>query len=586
MSTILEADTLLAIDVGSVNTRASLFDVVDGRYRLVATGRAASTAGPPLFDVSEGVRIALDRVQAITGRRLLDESEALLMPTTSSTTGVDIFAATSSAGPNVRTVIIGLMPGVSMESANRLAASTYLDVIETIGLMDHHRDDEQIDMIMTARPDLILLVGGTDGGATVSVKRIAETISMAVNLFPEHKRPVVVYAGNSELAGTIIENFGDRFPVGIVPNVRPSLRHEDLAPARLQLAEVISEARSVQVAGFEELKQWSGGNLMLTADAFGRVIRYLSRVYDPDKGVLGIDLGASHTAVGAAFDGELNLKVRNDLGVGSSMPGIFKVSNLTKVHRWLPIEISESRLRDYIFNKALNPGTVPADLKELHIEYAFARQIIRSALFDARENWPVGRDVDSSLLMPAMEPILASGATIARTPKPGYAALVLLDAIQPTGITTLVLDPYSLIPALGAASGPLPMVTVQVLESGSFVSLGTVVAPVGQGRRGKSVLRVRLERESNDEVLEGEVRFGQLAVLPLRQGEHGRLTLRPERGFDVGFGGSGKAGAIRVTGGAVGLIIDARGRPLQLPNDHSLRQELNQKWLWDIGAME
>ncbi|MEJ2013259.1 MAG: hypothetical protein P8X64_13670 [Anaerolineales bacterium] len=42
MSTYLDADTLLAIDVGTVNTRASLFDVVDGRYRLIATGWSLS----------------------------------------------------------------------------------------------------------------------------------------------------------------------------------------------------------------------------------------------------------------------------------------------------------------------------------------------------------------------------------------------------------------------------------------------------------------------------------------------------------------------------------------------------------------
>ena len=42
METILDADTLLAIDIGTVNTRASLFDVVDGRYRLITTGRAPS----------------------------------------------------------------------------------------------------------------------------------------------------------------------------------------------------------------------------------------------------------------------------------------------------------------------------------------------------------------------------------------------------------------------------------------------------------------------------------------------------------------------------------------------------------------
>ena len=99
-------------------------------------------------------------------------------------------------------------------------------------------------------------------------------------------------------------------------------------------------------------------------------------------------------------------------------------------------------------------------------------------------------------------------------------------------------------------------------------------------------MNLRLERTDGGEDVSGEVRAGQLAVIPLAQGEQGRLTLRPERGIDVGFGGPGKAGTIRVSGGAVGLMIDARGRPLQLPKDPTHRRELNQKWLWDIGAME
>ena len=50
MSSNLDIEILLAVDVGSVHTRGILFDVVDGQYRLVATGRVPSTAGAPLFD--------------------------------------------------------------------------------------------------------------------------------------------------------------------------------------------------------------------------------------------------------------------------------------------------------------------------------------------------------------------------------------------------------------------------------------------------------------------------------------------------------------------------------------------------------
>ncbi|MEW6566877.1 MAG: glutamate mutase L [Chloroflexota bacterium] len=584
MSTTLEVDTLLVIDVGNVNTRASLFDVVDGRYRLVATGRAFSTGGPPLFDVSEGVRLALDQVRAITGRRMVDESEALIMPSTRDGSGTDLFVATTSAGPNLRTVLVGLMPGISLQSARRLAVSTYLDVVEEIGLMDRRRPEEQIDLILASRPDLMLIVGGTDGGASASVVNIVRAASLAAGLLPEGQRPRVVFAGNQHLAAEVVEAFGDRLPVVLAPNLRPSLEDEELGPARRHLAEVIAQARSARIAGFDELFHWTGGHMIPTAEAFGRVVRYLSRFYERSKGVLGIDLGASQTTVAAAFDGDLRLTVRTDLGLGAALPGLLKHSPLDKVTRWLPVDMGQAEVRDYIYNKALHPAAIPIEGEELHLEYALARQLIRTALLEARSAWPAVRGTVAAELLPPMEPVLATGGALARAPRPGYAALVLLDALQPVGVTTLVLDPYSLAPALGAAAAPLPMATVQVLESGSFVSLGTVVSLVGRGRPGRPALRLRLDREGGEESVEGEIRFGQLVVLPLGQGQHGRLTLRPERGFDAGFGTPGKAGVLRVSGGAVGLIIDARGRPIQLPSDPVRRQELNMKWLWDIGG--
>jgi uncharacterized protein (TIGR01319 family) len=584
MSVAVDADTLLAVDIGSVNTRASLFDVVDGRYRFVATGRAASTVGAPVGDVGDGMRAALERIQAVTGRRLVDESESLILPATPDGSGADIFVATASAGPSLRTVIVGLMPGVSINTAHRLATATYLSVVDEISLTDRRREEEQIDLLLRSRPDLILLVGGTDGGANESVLRMVDLVAVAAGLFPEGESPRVVFAGNQHLSAAVADRLGNQLPLVLTPNIRPSLRTEDLASARSRLGEVISEVRSSRISGFEELRQWTGGNLMLTADAFGRICRYLSQVSDPQRGVLGVDLGAEHTTVAAAFSGDLRLTVCSDLGLGASLPGLLQHGSLEKVTRWLPGDVPESDVQDYMFNKAYHPRSVPAELEELHLEYALARQLIRSALFEARTGWPQGKDSESLLLMPPVEPIIASGGALARAPRPGLAALVLLDAIQPTGVCEMFMDPHNLSPALGAAADPLPMAAVQVLGSGGFVSLGTVVAPVGRGRQDRPVLKLRLDKEGSGEVVEGEVRYGQLVVLSLGQGEHGRLTLRPEQGFDVGFGGPGKAGAVRVSGGAVGLIIDARGRPLQLPRDAARRSELNQKWLWDIGA--
>jgi hypothetical protein len=585
MSALIDAETLLAVDVGTVNTRASIFDVVDGRYRLVATAKAPSTAAAPLFDIGEGVRMALDRVQTITGRRLVDESDLLIMPVTPSGSGVDIFVATASAGPQVRAVLVGLMPGVSAESAKHLAASTYIDVVGEIGLMDKRRDSEKIDVILSANPDLILVTGGTDGGATESVLQLIDLVGVAADQIPPSDRPRIVYAGNRSLSASVVERFGDRFHVDLSPNVRPSLGIEDLSQARLHISDAISEVRATRVSGFEELDRWSGGNLLLSADAFGRVIKYLSRIYEPEKGVLGVDVGANQTTIAAAFEGDLRLTVNTDLGLGAPLPFLLEGGGLSRILRWMPTEISPTKVQDYVFNKSLNPSVIPAEIEDLHIEFALTRELIRTALRRARTGWPRGKNLKSTWLLPAIEPIIISGEVLARAPRPGYAALTLLDALEPTGISTLVLDPHSLTPALGATAGPLPMVTVHLLESGSFVSLGTIVSPVGRARTGRKILRVQLERDQVGEDIVGDIRMGQLVTLPLKQGENARLTLRPERGIDVGFGGPGKAGALRVAGGALGLIIDARGRPLNLQKDPERRRESNEKWLWDIGAL-
>ena len=138
-------DTLLAVDFGSANTRALLFDVVESGYRFVGYGEAPSTVNAPYHDASEGLHHALEALQAVTGRQVLDEHAHLTMPATVDGRGVDSFVATSSAGPAVRTLLVGLLPDVSLASARRIAASSYLNVLDTFSLGDVRGEDEQID---------------------------------------------------------------------------------------------------------------------------------------------------------------------------------------------------------------------------------------------------------------------------------------------------------------------------------------------------------------------------------------------------------------------------------------------------------
>lgn len=586
MSSIPEAEVILALDVGSANTRASLFDIIDGRYRLVATGEANSTIGPPLFDISEGIRMAMDRVQIITGRRLIDETESLILSTAGHGSGVDLLAASISAGPKTRTILAGLMPGVSIESARSLANSAALEVIGEIAIIERDKRGQQIDLIVSQHPDLILITGGTDGGATDPILELVELIKLAISLIPEGQRPRIVYSGNRSLGALVTERLSDRATVTITPNLRPDLDREELVLARLRLSETLFEIRSNRISGFNELKQWSGGSLISTGEAFGRLIRYLSKIYDPDKGILGIDLGASQVTIAAAFEGGLSLLTNSHLGMGCPITGLLEGRELSLIKRWLPMETSDSQLLDYIHNKAFWFDSIPVTIEDMHLEYAAAREILRRALFEARFTWPQGKDSHSTLLLPALEPIVVSGATLARAPKSAYTALILLDALQPTGISTIVLDPYCLAPALGAMASALPLATVQLLEAGVLVRLGTIVSPVVHRGVGDQILTYHLEYEDGSPSIGGEVNFGQIVALALEPGAYGNLTLIPRGKVDIGLRGIGRSVTFRVAGGEIGVVIDGRNRPLSLPKEQGLLCDLNQRWLWEIGALD
>jgi hypothetical protein len=161
---------------------------------------------------------------------------------------------------------------------------------------------------------------------------------------------------------------------------------------------------------------------------------------------------------------------------------------------------------------------------------------------------------------------------------------MLLDAIQPTGITTVILDRNNISAALGAAATINPTLSVQVLDSGTFSNLGTVISPVSNARMGTPVLRVQMTLKDSGDEIKLDVKQGSLEVLPLSPGQIASLYLRPYHRADIGMG-PGKGGSLkRVVGGALGVVIDARGRPLQLSDDAARRQEFMRKWLWTLGG--
>jgi len=146
-ASLVQNESILGIDVGAAVTRAVLFDVVEGQYRFVAAGQAPSTAEAPFKDIGLGVREAITNLQNITGSTLLGPNDNnLITPSQPDGSGVDAVVATISAGPAVRTVVVGLLPDVSLKSARKLAESTYSRIVETLDLSDRRSSLEDTDL--------------------------------------------------------------------------------------------------------------------------------------------------------------------------------------------------------------------------------------------------------------------------------------------------------------------------------------------------------------------------------------------------------------------------------------------------------
>ena len=298
--------------------------------------------------------------------------------------------------------------------------------------------------------------------------------------------------------------------------------------------------------------------------------------------ILGLDVGAATTTVASATEGDLDLVVRSDLGLAHNAARILDLVPAESVLRWLPIEMEEAEAADRLHNKVLHAGTLPQTRRDLFLEQAVAREIIRLAVADtaASSTWPgvTGNPGEG----PAFDAIIASGGVLAKAPSYGQVALMLLDALQPVGASRLYLDRDRLAVVAGALAVANPLAASQILESDGLLSLGTVVTPVGiqsDPTGDQAAVFVKVERDSGEEQAV-RVPFGALRVIPLQAGR--TATVKVLSGATPGP--EGQTGSTEVLGGVVGIIIDARGRPLPMTEGPAGQRRRVQSWLRAIGA--
>lgn len=619
---------IVATDCGSTTTKAILIERnPQGNYRLVARGEAPTTVERPFEDVTIGVLNAITELEEITettvpeaegftpGRRkliadgtvwkLFKEGTSVSQRSTANDAS-DLYVSTSSAGGGLQMMVAGVVKSMSAESAERAALGAGAILMDTLAIDDGRKEYQRVERLRQLRPDIILMSGGTDGGTKSHLIEMAEVIRRAdpKPRFGDMKLPII-FAGNTEARTEVTEVLGPTIALKIVDNLRPTLDRENLDPARDEIHEMFLEHVMQQAPGYSKLLEWTSEEVMATPNAVGKLMK--SYAEQEKINVLGVDIGGATTDVFSVFEEELdelnqkgrapqriyNRTVSANLGMSYSICNVLKEAGIDNIARWIPFEIDPNEVRNRLRNKMIRPTTIPQTYADLLVEHAVSREALRLAfehhkslarsLTGSSQQRDIGQIFDQTaagdtlIKMMRLDMIIGSGGVLSHAPMRAQSALMMMDAYQPEGITMLTVDSIFMMPHLGVLSEHLYEAAKQVFEYDCIVKCGHCIAPVGNGKPGDVAVRVK------GDGIDLSVPYGSIAVIPCDRHEYKTVTIEPGKVFDVGAGKGKPISDVKLEGGTVGIIIDARGRPFNLAADMAARVAKHREWLQAMG---
>jgi uncharacterized protein (TIGR01319 family) len=564
----------LLIDCGSTTTKAVLIGPRPDRPHVWGVGEAPTTVEAPLNDVRVGVRAAcVDLARAVERPLLAPDGSSLILPATRDA-GSDALLCSSSAGGGLQMLVLGAVRSMTAESAAKAALGAGAIVSEVFASNDTRAAAEQITLLRLLQPDMILLSGGVDGGSSRHVLQLAELIA-AANPQPRHGTTAslpVVYAGNRDARDAVEELLSSRVALTVTDNIRPSLEVEDLLPAKEKIHAVFMEHVMSRAPGYTDLADQCAAPIVPTPAACGDAIALLAA--GQEGTVVAVDIGGATTDIFSVRAGELRRSVSANLGVSYSIANVCR-QRWSQVQNWLPVDMPVGELRDRILNKMIRPTTLPQELVDLYLEQAVARLAMtlaweqhRQSLTDLKgltrqhsmgEVFFQQSATGNSFDIGTVSLLIGRGGVLTHAPRSAQAALMLLDAFAPVGVTRLALDRFGILPQLGVLAGFVPEVAQEVLTTQALTALGVCVAPLAYTlRAGSRLARIRLTFASGQS-REGDLTAGNLACWELPADPEADLEIYPESRIDFGAG-RGQRIRTRVRGGDCGLLLDGRQR--------------------------
>ncbi len=307
---------VLLIDFGSTYTKVTAVDTE--AEVLLGTAAAYTTVQT---DINEGLSHALEKLEAQTGK--LDFAAR--------------YACSSAAG-GLRMIASGLVPELTSEAAKQASLGAGAKIVKVYSFELTEDDIEEIDRL---RPDIFLLVGGTDGGNSDCIRHNAQMLAACKADFP------VIIAGNRTAARACQRSLEGR-QTFICENVMPKFGMLNIQPAQ-ECIRALFLNRIIQAKGLSHASKLISGILMPTPSAMMRAMQLLAEGCEGEAGIgelMALDVGGATTDVYSIADGMpkeggtvykglpepyVKRTVEGDIGMRYSIGGIVEAASLKKV---------------------------------------------------------------------------------------------------------------------------------------------------------------------------------------------------------------------------------------------------------------
>ncbi len=355
---------VLLIDFGSTYTKLTAVDMEN--ECIIGTANAYTTVET---DINDGLSRAMEILEKQTGKKEYDEC----------------YACSSAAG-GLRMVTSGLVPELTGEAAKQASLGAGAKIV---GIYSFELTDEDLEEIRSLKPDIFLLVGGTDGGNTDCIINNARKIAALKPDFP------IVIAGNRTASGECARIL-EGWEVHICPNVMPKFGVLNTEPAQQKIREIFLN-RIIHAKGLSKASEILSDIMMPTPSAVLKAVELLSKGYGEEKGIgelVAVDVGGATTDVYSIADGMpsgMNTvykgipepyskrTVEGDIGMRYSIHGIAEAVGTKKLSELSGL--TQERVEELTEYLSQNTDCVPNGNEEMEkMDFALASCAVEEAV--------------------------------------------------------------------------------------------------------------------------------------------------------------------------------------------------------------